>query len=119
MIIVAAFPINAHLAFRKKRSFVVVLLLTVVLSWLMTIALLVLPPGKRSSRSDGHQVNAPNSRSVNQVINPSGQSPGRDEQRYTVTNFTQVKRFSDLALGTHLVITSANDAHTLIAISTN
>ena len=52
MIIVSAFPINAHLAFRKKHSFVVVLLLTVVLSWLVTIALLVLPPGNRDySRS--------------------------------------------------------------------
>ena len=46
MVIVAAFPINAHLAFRKRRSLVAVLLLTLPLSWLVTIALLVLPPGK-------------------------------------------------------------------------
>ncbi len=58
MIIVAAFPINAHLAFRKKRSFVVVLLLTLVLYWFVTIALLVLPPGERKNSRSSNQPQA-------------------------------------------------------------
>ncbi|MBM9537804.1 hypothetical protein [Desulfobulbus alkaliphilus] len=41
-----AFPVNAYLAFRRKKNLVLVLLLTVPLSWFVTAALLVLPPGR-------------------------------------------------------------------------
>jgi hypothetical protein len=41
-----AFPVNAYLAFKRKRNLVTVLLLTLPLSWIVTVALLVLPVGR-------------------------------------------------------------------------